>query len=316
MIKTNHLSKYYGTFRAADDVSIEIAQGECVGLLGLNGAGKTTLLRMLTCLLTPTAGSASIDGLDVSESSFQVRRRIGFLPESPPLYGEMAVDRFLAFAARLRRVPSADVEQNVRHTISRCQLADVATQAIETLSWGFKKRVGIAQALVHQPPLVVLDEPIAGLDPAQIVEMRELIKTLRGEHTILLSSHILGEISQTCDRILVMHAGRIAAQGTENELVGSFAENRRLRITVLGDHEKVGQVLTSLAGAGELQIIAAPEAGVEGPLTLELGVTDDIRSDVARALVGAGLDLLELQELHDDLESVFLRLTGKREERR
>ena len=316
MIKTNHLSKYYGAFRAVDDVSVEVAQGECVGLLGLNGAGKTTLLRMLTCLLTPTAGSASIDGLDVCESSFQVRQRIGFLPESPPLYGEMAVDRFLAFAARLRRVASADVEQNVRQTLSRCQLDQVSTQAIETLSWGFKKRVGIAQALVHQPPLVVLDEPIAGLDPAQIVEMRELIKTLRGEHTILLSSHILGEISQTCDRILVMHRGRIAAQGTEDELLGSFVEKRRLRITVQGDREKVVKVLGSVAGAGELITIAAPEAGIGGLLTLELGVTDDIRSDVARALVGADLDLLELRELHDDLESVFLRLTGMREEGR
>ena len=310
MIKTSHLTKYFGEFRAVDDASFEIGQGECVGLLGLNGAGKTTLLRMLTCLLTPSSGLASIDGLEVGEGSIEVRRRIGFLPEIPPLYGEMQVGRFLAFVARLRGVERAEVDARVGQAIERCRLSMVVEQLIETLSYGFKKRVGIAQAIVHDPPLVVLDEPIAGLDPAQIVEMRQLVRELRGSHTVLLSSHILSEISQNCDRLLVMHRGRIAAQGAEEELLGSVIRKKRVRVRLAGDQAEAEQALGSIEGIGSTK----PAGESNGSFTLEITSDGDVRQEVARALVQAGLGLLELIEVTDDLESVFLKLTGTLEE--
>lgn len=312
MIRTNHLTKLFGTFQAVEDVSFEIEQGECVGLLGLNGAGKTTLLRMLTCLLAPTSGSASVDGVDVGEDSFGVRRRIGFLPEVPPLYGEMSVAAFLGFVARLRDVPGPLVTERVERALSRCQLERVQQQPIDTLSYGYKKRVGIAQAIVHQPPLVILDEPIAGLDPAQIVEMRELIRDLSGQHTLLLSSHILSEISQTCDRILVMHRGRIAAQGTEEELLGSLSKQHKLRVQLTGDRARAEEILAGIEGIQERTPLADSDDGVGWLIT----ASKDVRAEVARALVGGGLELLELALARDDLESVFLRLTGGQEEER
>jgi ABC-2 type transport system ATP-binding protein len=309
MIKTNHLSKYFGSLRAVDDVSFEIVGGECIGLLGLNGAGKTTLLRMLTSQLAPTAGSATVDGLDVASGDLAVRRRLGFLPEVPPLYGEMRVSRFLDFAARLREVPAGEVAGRVEQAVERCQLQAVVDQRIATLSYGYKKRVGIAQAIVHQPPLVVLDEPIAGLDPAQIVEMRDLIRKLRGPHTVLLSSHILSEISQTCDRILVMHRGRIAAQGSEADLLGSLARKRRLQLRVDGDGERAAELLGGLDGVEAVE--PGPQDGRGAALLLT--TSTDVRAAAARKVIEAGLGLLELSEQRDDLESVFLRLTGSRE---
>jgi ABC-2 type transport system ATP-binding protein len=309
MIRVSYLTKCYGELRAVDEQSFEIAQGECVGLLGLNGAGKTTLLRMLSCLLTPTSGAASIDGFDVSDQPDEVRRRIGFLPETPPLYGEMDVDRFLAFTAQLRGVDASLVDERVAQAIERCRLQAVARQRIDTLSFGYRKRVGIAQAIVHQPPLVILDEPIAGLDPAQIVDMRALIRSLHGKHTILLSSHILSEISQTCDRILLIHRGRIAAQGSEEELLASLAQASRIRIQVSGDRARCEEVLGGIDGLDEFHLIG--EAG--GAFSLELSSAGDIRAKVARALIEADLDLLELSGALDDLESVFLKLTEREE---
>lgn len=311
MIETKTLTKKFGPYTAVDNVSFKIQQGECVGLLGLNGAGKTTLLRILTCLLAPTSGSAHVDGMDVAGSSLEVRSRIGFLPEVPPLYGEMPVGQFLSFVARLRGVGSSDLASWVDNAIERCQLAEVARQRIDTLSYGYRKRVGIAQAIVHRPPIVVLDEPIAGLDPAQIVEMREMIRNLSGEHTILLSSHILGEISQTCDRIMVMHKGKIAAQGTEEELLGSLAKTQRLSLHVRSEKDKVEAALDSIDGVLVLNISKASDDA----LILDLQSAGDIRAKVAKAVVEAGLDLLELSQVKHDLEEVFLELTIKSEEK-
>ncbi len=310
MLVAKHLTKVFGEFRAVEDVSFEVQQGQCIGLLGLNGAGKTTLLRMLACLLSPTSGTALVDGADVGEDGLKVRERIGFLPEVPPLYGEMSVGRFLAFVARLRRVPPALVEARVKEAVERCQLDGVVEQTIETLSYGFRKRVGIAQAIVHQPPLVLLDEPIAGLDPKQIVEMRELVKRLRGAHTLVLSSHILTEISQTCDRILVMHKGRIAAQGREDELTPKA--HLGVRVRVLGAREKL---VAALGGVAGLERVEVAEAGAGGVVEARLECREDVRPSVAAAVVGAGLGLLELGESELALESVFLTLIGSREAR-
>ncbi|MBN2496606.1 MAG: ABC transporter ATP-binding protein [Deltaproteobacteria bacterium] len=309
MIAASHLTKSYADCKAVNDVSFTVKQGECVGLLGLNGAGKTTLLRMLACLLAPTAGTARIGEADISVDSIAVRGRIGFLPEEPPLYGEMRVRDFLAFAARLRGVAKGDLAERVDRAISRCRLGDVEQQRIETLSYGFKKRVGIAQAIVHQPPLVLLDEPIAGLDPAQIVEMRDLIRALRGQHTLLLSSHILHEISQTCDRILVMHRGQVAAQGTEEELTGKLGSKLRIRLDAAGSRGALEKALGGLEGLEAIEIEARPE----DRLSAELVCSRDLRRDAARAVVEAGLGLEVLTLLRGDLESVFLKLTGPRE---
>lgn len=309
MIETKHLTKDYEDLRAVDDVSLSIERGQCVGLLGLNGAGKTTLLRMLCGLLTPSEGDIRIDGLDATEETLSVRGRIGFLPENPPLYPEMSVAKFLRFAALLRGVPALGVDARVQETAQRCQIADRLHDRIETLSYGYRKRVGIAQAIVHQPALVILDEPIAGLDPRQIVEMRELVRSLRGEHTVLLSSHNLPEISQTCDKLLVMDRGRIIQQGSEHELAELLGRRRRVLLQVRGERARVKDTLARVQGVSGVQILGEADGVVEA----EIESAADVREEAARAVIGAGLGLLRLSRKELDLEGVFLRLTGGRE---
>ncbi len=306
MIIAKDLIKNYGELRAIDGVNFEIAEGECIGLLGLNGAGKSTLLRILSCLLMPTSGKVTVGSQDVTHSPEFVRARIGYLPEDPPLYGEMKVGKLLDFVARLRGVPATDVGGRVQHAVERCQLTEVIDQQIETLSYGYRKRVGIAQAIVHDPPLLILDEPIAGLDPAQIVEMREMIRSMRGEHTLVLSSHILGEISQTCDRILVMHQGKIIGAGTEEELSLSLAKDQRLQVRLRASADQVKQVLDGRAAVTEWKIAAQDE----GVITVKINTSEDVRAELSRAFVQADLDLLALGRVHDRLETAFLKLTG------
>jgi len=309
MIEIKELIKNYGEVRAVDRISCQIAQGECVGLLGLNGAGKTTLLRILACLLTPTSGTVTVDGHDVVRQPEQVRRLIGYLPEEPPLYLEMRVADFLAFVAGIRGVPRMDTGGRVQQALQRCQLEHMAGERIETLSYGYRKRVGIAQAIVHNPPLVILDEPIAGLDPAQIVEMRELIRALRGEHTLVLSSHILAEISQTCDRLLVLQRGRLVGSGTEEAIAGSSGREFRLEVLLRGQRALVEQAL------GQVEDIDERQLEQRGPdeLLLRVVSSQDVRAQLAAQLVGAGLQLLELRRQRDQLEEVFLKLTGSKE---
>lgn len=312
MIVAQDLQKSFGDVHALDGVSFEIDKGECVGLLGLNGAGKTTLLRILGCLLTPTAGAVAVEGRDVTDSANFVRGLIGFLPEQPPLYDEMKVGAFLSFVSRIRGIPRSDAGGRVQDAARRCQLDKVLDERIETLSYGYRKRVGIAQAIVHNPPLVILDEPIAGLDPAQIVEMRELVRGLRGQHTVLISSHILTEISQTCDRILVMQHGRIVGSGSEEDLTAGLGKEQRLTALVRGEKNAVEQALAGLSGVGSSGI----DARADGTLELQIVTAEDIRAELSRTLVKAGLDLLELTRKSDQLETAFLRLTGDEEDER
>ena len=306
MIIANELVKDYGELRAVDEVSFEIRQGECIGLLGLNGAGKTTLLRIMSCLLTPTSGSVKVDGADVTRESEAVRKKIGFLPEEPPLYGEMTVGRFLEFAARLRGVPRTDVGGRVQDAARRCRVEEVIDQRIETLSYGYKKRVGIAQAVVHRPPLLILDEPIAGLDPAQIVDMRDLVHGLRGEHTVVLSSHILTEISQSCDRILVMQKGRVVASGSEEELTAGLGAGKRVNVRVRGKKEQVEGALKGVEGVKSWELTET-----DGTIRALVTSEKDRRAEISRVLVQAGLDLIEIGRPEGELESVFLKLTGE-----
>ncbi len=305
MIVVERVSKYYGARRAVADLSFEIREGECVGFLGLNGAGKSTTLRLLSCLLLPTSGSIRVRGLDVVSSPHEIRKLIGYLPDTPPLYPEMTVSEYLEFAGRLRGLSGADLDKRRARVSGLCSLDAVARSPISQLSHGYRQRVGIAQAIIHGPSLLILDEPIQGLDPVQIVEMRNMIGELRGEHTILLSTHILTEIEATCDRILVMHEGRIAAQGTEEELSAKLRADRALVLEVRGSAEALRGALAGLPELRELRIDA------QGPeiVRASLRVDDALRERVSSSVVNAGLGLLSMHTESSGLEAVFLELS-------
>ncbi len=308
MIEIAELTKYYGERKAVGPLSATIEDGEIIGLLGLNGAGKTTTLRVLACDLLPSSGTVVVDGLDVVDHPHEVRQKIGYLPDTPPLYAEMTVAEYLGFVARLRGVPGRDVKARVSDAIEKTTLGRRRDEMIGSLSHGYKQRVGIAQAIVHAPKLLVLDEPISGLDPKQIVEMRKLLKSLGGDHTIILSSHILGEISETCDRILVIADGKIADAGTEAELQARFAGARRVVFTIRGDGDKAAALLRGLTGVTHVETAAASELG-DRVSTLVLDAAHDVREEACSALVREGFGLLEVRA-ERELEGIFLRLAG------
>ena len=307
MIEIQALTKYYGDRRAVGPLSFSIAKGEIIGLLGLNGAGKTTTLRILACDLLPSSGSVKVDGLDVVDHPDEVRARIGYLPDHPPLYDEMTVREYLLFAARLRGLGTQDAQLRVKEVIASTQLDRVADEVIATLSHGFRQRVGIAQAVVHRPRLLVLDEPISGLDPVQIVEMRELLRGLRHHHTTIISSHILSEISETCDRLLVIREGEIVASGTEAELSTRLLEGARVIVTTRGQNEAAHKLLLAVPGVRSVENLPQSEAGT-AIATFQVEATRDVREDVARALVQGGVGVLEIVRSERELESIFLRL--------
>jgi ABC-2 type transport system ATP-binding protein len=319
MIEVEDLTKYYGGKRAISDLTFRIEKGEVVGFLGLNGAGKTTTLRTLACLILPSSGRVRIDGLDTEADAFEIRKRLGFLPDTPPLYDEMNVTDYLRFVAELKGVPGSKSSKFVAEAIDTCNLGDVRGQIIGTLSHGFKQRVGLAQAVVHKPSLLILDEPTGGLDPVQIVEMRQLIKRLGGDHTVLLSSHILSEISQTCDRLLVIHEGRMVADGTEESIsqaAGGASHALELEVTGDGGAQAAGD--RACAAIGKVPgVVSARVARIEdGSAHLSIDLSDDRRPQVARAVIEAGVGLLRLDKKAVELESIFQRLVhtvpGKR----
>jgi ABC-2 type transport system ATP-binding protein len=312
VIEINDLYKYYGERRAVGPLSFTIEAGEIVGLLGLNGAGKTTTLRILACDLLPSSGSVRVDGIDVVDRPHEVRGRIGYLPDTPPLYGEMTVRDYLKFAASLRGMSAAEAERRVPEVEEMTQLSGVSGELISALSHGYKQRVGIAQAVVHKPRLLVLDEPITGLDPVQIVEMRELLRSLKGEHTILLSSHILSEISETCDRILVIRDGEIGASGTEEELSAKLLSGMRVEITVragagAATRDRAAEVATGVEGVMGIEVLAAAEPGA-GILTLRVEADREVREALCAAFIREGYGLLGVKRSERELESVFIRL--------
>ncbi len=307
MIEIQALTKYYGDRKALGPLSFSIAKGEIVGLLGLNGAGKTTTLRILSCDLLPSSGSVRVDGLDVVDHPHEVRSRVGYLPDHPPLYDEMTVHEYLIFAARIRGLGLDDARKRVDEVIVATQIRSVRDDVIATLSHGFRQRVGIAQAIVHRPRLLVLDEPIGGLDPVQIVEMRELVRSLRHDHTTIISSHILSEISETCDRILVIRDGEIVASGTEAELSTRLLEGGSVVITVRGDAVAAKRVLSTIKGIRNVEVLEAAEPG-DGIATFQVEADRDIREDACRTLVLANVGILGMNRSERELESIFLRL--------
>lgn len=303
MIEVERLTRYYEEFPALQDVSFRVDEGEIIGLLGLNGAGKSTTLKILAGLIAPSSGTVRIDGHDALADPEALRSRIGYLPEEPPLYRDMTVRAFLRHAGRLKGMSSADVERRLPEVVALTDLGGREDQVIATLSHGYRKRVGIAQAVIHDPKLVILDEPISGLDPAQIVEMRKVVRNLRTGRAVLVSSHILGEISQTCDRILVLHRGRLVAQGTEAELAARTGITR-LVVTVRGEPDAFEAWLRGrprVRGVTRREVPAGTAAAV-------VELEGDDREALLADLVGAGFGLRLVEMPDDELEETFLGL--------
>jgi ABC-2 type transport system ATP-binding protein len=304
MIKVQDLSKYYGNSKAIENISFEIGRGEIVGLLGLNGAGKSTILKILGCHLAPSHGSASLGGFSITDQADQVRKIIGFLPDVSPLYDEMTVKAYLKYVAKLKNVERSDVESYVRYAMEKTNLMDVSETHLGTLSHGFRQRVGIAQALVHKPKILILDEPINGLDPVQIVEMRDLIKSLKGEQTVILSSHILSEITKTCDRILVIDQGTLKAEGSADQLGRAMPKNLTVEVVVASVPTGVEEKIRGIAGVTGCKT----EPAEAGRTLIKVDVASDLRPEIARVVVNSGADLLGLSRTDGGLESLFLKL--------
>ncbi|MBI5446382.1 MAG: ATP-binding cassette domain-containing protein [Deltaproteobacteria bacterium] len=308
MIEAENLTKLYGEVRALEEVSFQVEKGEIVGLLGPNGAGKTTTMKILTCFMPPSSGTAAVAGHDIFEEPLAVKRSVGYLPEEPPLYSELTVEEYLLFAGRLKGLSRDDLKAARARAIDRCGLSGVAGRLIANLSKGYRQRVGLAQALLHNPPVLILDEPTVGLDPAQIIEIRSLIRDLAREHTVILSTHILPEVTATCERIIIINEGRIVAVDSYENLSRQVGTSRRIQLTVRRPAPELRNRLMALPG------VLAVEPEGDGAYRVESGMDQDLREDVARVVVESGAGLLELAGVSVSLEEVFLRLTTEERE--
>jgi len=306
VIEVQHLTKQYGPFTAVHDVSFKAERGEILGFLGPNGAGKTTTMRVITGYMPPTDGKAIVAGYDVIEQPIEAKLRTGYLPETPPLYPDMTVRDYLMFCARIKGVPRGDRATRVKTTMERTRIADVANRQCAKLSKGYRQRVGLAQALLHNPDVLILDEPTAGLDPKQIIETRRLIKELGGEHTVILSTHILPEVSQTCQRVVIINKGRVVAVDTPDNLTHQLKGAATLYVQVEANGE-AADALTGIPGVTKVSVADRHEQFVG--YEIESESNRDIRRDVARTVVHNGWGLLELRPMRLSLEEIFLQLT-------
>ncbi len=306
MIEVRELSKHYGDVVAVENVSFSVDKGVILGFLGPNGAGKTTTMRMLTCYLPPSQGEAKVAGFDVVEESIEVRKRIGYLPEQPPLYHDMTVNAYLRFVAKIKGVPSAALNSQIDDTMEKTGIAHHRHTVIGHLSKGYRQRVGLAQALVHEPEVLILDEPTVGLDPKQIIEIREVIKGLGGDHTVILSTHILPEVSMTCGQLAIINNGRIAGQGTPESLMAQLKEGEVLSAHIDGPSEQVLGMIGQLEGVLEVEA-----SGEEGAYVVTSTPGADVRDDLTRKVVESGFSLRELRPLDMTLEDIFLSLTSE-----
>jgi ABC-2 type transport system ATP-binding protein len=313
MITVKQLTKRYARTTAVDQISFEVPKGQIVGFLGPNGAGKTTTMRMLTCFLPPTSGTAAVAGFDVLENPLEVKRRIGYLPETPPLYPEMRTTEYLQFVGKLKGLRGAHLSNRINYVFDRCAITDVKDKVLGKLSRGYRQRVGLAQAIMHNPDVLILDEPTAGLDPKQINETRELIKGFAGDHTIILSTHILSEVEQTCQQVIIINNGKLVAtdsvsnlrnrtRGAGSVLVEVAARDRTLDATA------VQRRLEKVPGVSRV----LPKDTRQKHLIYEVEARSErsIRGDLARAIVESGWDLNELRAAAVSLEEIFLQLTG------
>jgi ABC-2 type transport system ATP-binding protein len=308
LIEVRHLSKRFGSTVAVNDVSFEVRKGEVLGFLGPNGAGKTTTMRILTCYLTPDSGSATVAGYDVIDDSLEVRRRVGYLPESAPLYQDMDVVSYLEFVAEVRGIPTEDRKRRIDTMVDVCGLGSVIGRGVGELSKGFKQRVGLAQTLIHDPEILVLDEPTTGLDPSQIIEIRELIREIGKERTVILSTHILPEVEATCSRVIIINEGSLVASGTPEELHSAAGGEDTIRVSIRGDEAAVKMALSGMAGVKSVTG-SAPGAGGFAVYTVKAVDSGDLGEKIFRAAVGNGWTLNELRRETLSLEDIFLRLT-------
>jgi ABC-2 type transport system ATP-binding protein len=307
VIEVQHLTKRYGRVTAVDDVTFRVERGEILGFLGPNGAGKTTTMRVLTGYMPASSGRAVVAGFDVFEQPLEAKRRTGYLPETPPLYPEMTVRDYLEFVARIKGVPSGERKNRVNTAMERTRVSDMAARHCGKLSKGYRQRVGLAQALLHNPDVLILDEPTAGLDPKQIIETRELIKQLAGDHTIILSTHILPEVSQTCQRVVIINRGRVVAVDSPANLTRRLGGAQAVYVQVDGAADQAPAALQRIAGITRVTEVDRLE-GVVG-YELESDAGHDLRRDIARAVVTSGWGLLELRPVRVSLEDIFLQLT-------
>ena len=310
MIEVENLTKFYGTLSALRQVSFTVEQGEIVGFLGPNGAGKTTALRIITCFMPPTSGTARVAGLDCQQRSLEVRAKIGYVPENMPLYMDMTTRRFLMFAAAAKRVPRSQLGKETERVMEGCDITSVAERIIGHLSKGYRQRIGIAQALLNDPPILILDEPTIGLDPTQIVEIRSLIKQLGTERTIILSSHILPEVSQICQRILIINKGQIVATDTPANLTAQLQRNLRVYLDVEGPENEVLKRLSAITGVLDVKPTDGP-----GTYLIETMRDKDLRPELARAVVEHDWRLRELKLQDLSLEDIFMQLVTDEEPR-
>ncbi len=312
MITVKELTKRYARNTAVDHISFEVGKGQIVGFLGPNGAGKTTTMRMLTGFLSPTSGNATVAGFDVVEQPIEVKKRIGYLPETPPLYPEMETGEYLTFVGRLKGLSGADLRKRIDYVCERCAVADVKNKLLGKLSKGYRQRVGLAQAIIHNPDVLILDEPTAGLDPKQINETRDLIKSLGGDHTIILSTHILPEVEQTCEQVIIINKGKLAATDSVQNLQNRARGAESVLIEVSGrngslDFDAVQRRLEQVAGVS--RVVAKQHQENRDTFEVESG-KGFVRGDLARAVVESGWDLNELRPTAMSLEEIFLQLTG------
>ncbi|MGF1499207.1 MAG: ABC transporter ATP-binding protein [Elainellaceae cyanobacterium] len=309
MIEVEHLSKLYGTAPAIQDVTFAVEPGEILGFLGPNGAGKTTTMRILTGYLPATSGTARVAGFDVHADSMAVRQRIGYLPETPPLYPEMTVEGFLHFVARLKGVSAGDRPHRVESAMKRCGLLERRASLIRKLSKGFRQRVGIAQAIVHDPPVIILDEPTVGLDPRQIIEVRNLIKSLAGDHTIILSTHILPEVSMTCSRVTIINRGQVVAINTPEQMVSQLSGGGGYDLEVEGDVALLQSRLEQIPGVQSVVVQGGDRPLSRHHVQVTLQNAADIGPELAALVIGSELKLYEMRRNQASLETVFLELT-------
>lgn len=307
MIEVQHLTKRYGPVTAVDDVTFRVERGEILGFLGPNGAGKTTTMRVLTGYMPATSGRALVAGFDVFDQPLEAKRRTGYLPETPPLYPEMTVREYLDFVSRIKGIPAGERKRRVDTAMEKTRVADMAERHCAKLSKGYRQRVGLAQALLHNPDVLILDEPTAGLDPKQIIETRQLIKELAGDHTIVLSTHILPEVSQTCQRVVIINRGRVVAVDTPDNLTKRLSGSETLYVQVETSGGDAMAALRTVPGVTLVNEIERLDGIVGFEVESEAG--RDIRRDLARAIVTGGWGLLELRPVRMSLEEIFLQLT-------
>ena len=305
VIEVQHITKRYGRVTAVDDVSFRVEPGEILGFLGPNGAGKTTTMRILTGYMPPTEGRATVAGYDVFTHPIDAKRRTGYLPETPPLYPDMTVREYLDFVARIKGVPPKERKERVTTVMKRAHVDDMAARHCSKLSKGYRQRVGLAQALIHNPEVLILDEPTAGLDPKQIIETRELIRSLAGDHTIVLSTHILPEVAQTCQRVVIINKGRVVAVDSPEGLTARLKGAETMYVQLDSNGEDPLPVLQEIVGV--TRVISADHRADAFEVESERGT--DVRRDIARAIVTRGWGLLELRPMRMSLEEIFLQVT-------